>query len=188
MERVLATEKATPAVPDSTSREAARPMPGAKRQIPLPSVPSNMRLAVVHDWFPAFRGGERVVSSLLGLFPEADIFTLFDFLSDAERDAHFGGKTFTVSPMNSWPFARRTYRHLFFLCPFFIEQFNVVEHDGVISSSAAFARGVIARPDQPHLGYVHSPIRYASDQQFAYLDQARLRFGPKGLLFRWMLH
>jgi glycosyltransferase involved in cell wall biosynthesis len=146
-----------------------------------------MRVALVHDWFPAFRGGERVVSSLLGLFPEADIFTLFDFLSDAERDAHFG-KRFIVSPMNSWPFARRAYRHLFFLCPFFIEQFNVVEHDGVISSSAAFARGVIARPDQPHLCYVHSPIRYAWDQQFEYLDQAHLGFGPKGLLFRWMLH
>src|ERR1700689_4916059 len=184
MERVLATEKAGPAVSASTSPDAA----GAKRPFPLQSVSSSMRVALVHDWFPAFRGGERVVSSLLALFPEADIFTLFDFLSDAERDAHFGGKTFTVSPMNSWPFARRTYRHLFFLCPFFIEQFNVVEHDGVISSSAAFARGVIARPDQPHLGYVHSPIRYASDQQFAYLDQARLRFGPKGLLFRWMLH
>jgi glycosyltransferase involved in cell wall biosynthesis len=163
-------------------------MPGAKRPFPLQSVPSTMRVALVHDWFPAFRGGERVVSSLLGLFPDADVFTLFDFLSDAERDAHFGGKKFIVSPMNSWPFARHTYRHLFFLCPFFIEQFNVVEHDGVISSSAAFARGVIARPDQPHLCYVHSPIRYAWDQQFEYLEQGRLRFGPKGLLFRWMLH
>lgn len=188
MERVLATEKAGQTVPDLTSRDAAGPMPGAKRPLPLQSVPSRMRVALVHDWFPAFRGGERVVSSLLGLFPEADIFTLFDFLSDVERDAYFGGKRFTVSPMNTWPFARRTYRHLFFLCPFFIEQFNVVEHDGVISSSAAFARGVIARPDQPHLCYVHSPIRYAWDQQFEYLDQARLRFGPKGLLFRWMLH
>ena len=68
--------------------------------------------------------------------------------------------------MNGWPFARRLYRHLFALCPFFIEQFNVTEHDGVISSSAAFARGVLTRPDQPHLCYVHSPIRYAWDQQF----------------------
>jgi hypothetical protein len=48
-----------------------------------------MRIALVHDWFPAYRGGERVVSSLLGLFPEADVFTLFDFLTQIERDAHF---------------------------------------------------------------------------------------------------
>ena len=152
-----------------------------------PAAP-DLRIALVHDWFPAYRGGERVVSSMLGLFPEADVFTLFDFLTQAERDAYFGGKRFTVSALNDWPLARRSYRHLFFLCPFFIEQFNVTEHDGVISSSAAFARGVITRPDQPHLCYVHSPIRYAWDQQFEYLAQAGLGLGPKGLLFRWMLH
>jgi glycosyltransferase involved in cell wall biosynthesis len=155
---------------------------------PLLSAALGMRLALVHDWFPAFRGGERVVSSILKVFPNADIFTLFDFLSEQEREEHFGGRKFTVSPMNDWPFARRLYRHLFFLCPFFVEQIDVVEYDGVISSSAAFARGVIARPDQPHLCYVHSPIRYAWDQQFEYLNQADLGFGPKGLLFRWMLH
>lgn len=146
------------------------------------------RIALVHDWFPAYRGGERVVASLLKILPEADVFTLFDFLTVAERDAHFGGKRFTVSPMNGWPLAKRLYRHLFFLCPFFIEQFNVTEYDGVISSSAAYARGVLTRPDQPHLCYVHSPIRYAWDQQFEYLAQARLGWGPKGLLFRWILH
>jgi glycosyltransferase involved in cell wall biosynthesis len=163
--------------------------PGPRQSPVVPCVPmALMRVALVHDWFPAFRGGERVLSSMLDLFPNADVFTLFDFLSEAEHDAHFGGKRFVVSPMNNWPFARRCYRHLFFLGPFFIEQFNVVEHDGVISSSAAFARGVITRPDQPHLCYVHSPIRYAWDQQFEYLEQARLRLGAKGLLYRWMLH
>jgi glycosyltransferase involved in cell wall biosynthesis len=171
------------------SSDAANPMSAQKHSpLPVAAAANGMRIALVHDWFPSYRGGERVVSSLLKLFPEADVFTLFDFLSQAERDEYFGGRKFTVSPMNSWPFAQRAYRHLFFLCPFFIEQFNVVEHDGVISSSAAYARGVITRPDQPHLCYVHSPIRYAWDQQFEYLEQARLRFGPKGLLFRWLLH
>lgn len=179
------------------SRVALQGAPAAVKPLPIAVPPlgsqadkatADMRIALVHDWFPAYRGGERVVSSLLGLFPEADVFTLFDFLTQAERDEHFGGRKFTVSPMNGWPFARRLYRHLFALCPFFIEQFNVTEHDGVISSSAAFARGVLTRPDQPHLCYVHSPIRYAWDQQFEYLEQARLGFGPKGLLFRWFLH
>jgi glycosyltransferase involved in cell wall biosynthesis len=163
--------------------------PLAERVTPSQSAAAmRMRIALVHDWFPAYRGGERVVSSLLGIFPDAEIFTLFDFLSKSERDTHFGGRTFNVSPINNWPLVQRYYRHLFSLCPFFVEQFNVIEHDGVISSSAAFARGVITRPDQPHLCYVHSPVRYAWDQQFEYLDQAGLRLGPKGLLFRWMLH
>ena len=174
---------------DLTSLNAGRTAsaPTSSLQTAAPAA-TDMRIALVHDWFPAYRGGERVVSSMLDLLPEADVFTLFDFLTKEERDAYFGGRRFTVSAMNSWPFVRRSYRHLFFLCPFFIEQFNVVEYDGVISSSAAFARGVITRPDQPHLCYVHSPIRYAWDQQFEYLAQAGLRLGPKGFLFRWMLH
>ena len=176
--------------PEATIADAASLAPFATRApgLQAAALPADMRIALVHDWFPAYRGGERVVSSLLGLFPDIDVFTLFDFLTETEREEHFGGKKFTVSPMNGWPLARRFYRHLFALCPFFIEQFNVVEHDGVISSSAAYARGVITRPDQPHLCYVHSPIRYAWDQQFEYLEQARLGMGPKGLLFRWMLH
>lgn len=173
---------------DSPPGRVASAGPAHASSSKIASASHDMRIALVHDWFPAYRGGERVVASLLRLFPDVDVFTLFDFLSAADRETHFGGKNFTVSPMNNWPFARRSYRHLFFLCPFFIEQFNVVEHDGVISSSAAFARGVITRPDQPHLCYVHSPIRYAWDQQFEYLEQARLRFGAKGLLFRWLLH
>jgi hypothetical protein len=116
--RIPATEKPAQAVSELTSTNAAPHVAGPKRRLSLESVPTSMRVALVHDWFPAFRGGERVVSSLLSLFPDADIFTLFDFLSEVERNAHFGGKSFTVSPMNSWPFARRTYRHLFFLCPF----------------------------------------------------------------------
>jgi glycosyltransferase involved in cell wall biosynthesis len=146
-----------------------------------------MRIALVHDWFPAFRGGERVVAGMLDVFPEVDIFTLFDFLSDEERKEFFRSKKFITSPLNKWPMVKRYYRSLFFLCPFFIEQFDVTQHDGVISSSAAFARGVIARPDQPHMCYVHSPVRYAWDQQFEYLEQANLKFGPKSLLFRYLM-
>ena len=80
------------------------------------------------------------------------------------------------------------YRWLFFACPFLIEQFDVTGYDAVITSSAAFARGVLTRPDQPHLCYVHSPIRYAWDEQFSYLEQGHLGFGPKGLVFRYFLH
>lgn len=47
---------------------------------------------------------------------------------------------------------------------------------------------MITRPDQPHLCYVHSPARYAWDEQFAYIQQGKLGYGPKGLLFRYFLH
>jgi glycosyltransferase involved in cell wall biosynthesis len=147
-----------------------------------------MKIAVVHDWFPAYRGGERVVAEICKVFPQADIFTLFDFLSDEEKRAHFPGIKFTSSPANRLPKVEKYYKNLFALCPLLIEQFDLTEYDAVISSSAAFSRGVITRPDQPHLSYVHSPIRYIWDQQFEYMEQGKLGFGPKGLLFRWLAH
>ena len=142
----------------------------------------------MHDWCPSFRGGERVLAELCRLFEDADVFTLFDFLPDKIKEEHFPGVTFQTSIANRLPKVEKYYRSLFFACPFLIEQFDVTGYDAVITSSAAFARGVITRPDQPHLCYVHSPIRYAWDEQFSYLEQGRLGFGPKGLLFRYLLH
>lgn len=145
-------------------------------------------IAVVHDWCPSFRGGERVIAEICQEYPQADIHTLFDFLSEQEKMEHFPGIAFNTSIANKLPWVEKYYRALFFLCPFLIEQFDVTGYDAIISSSAAFARGTITRPDQPHLCYVLSPPRYAWDEQFSYLKQGHLGFGPKGLLYRYMLH
>jgi len=149
---------------------------------------NGQRIALVHDWWPSFRGGERGLAEICSLYPQSEVFTLFDFLSDDVKQRYFGDTPFHTSPANRLPMVRKYYRALFFICPFLIEQFDVTGYDAVISSSAAFARGILTRPDQPHLCYVHSPVRYAWDEQFSYLAQGRLGYGPKGLLFRRMLY
>lgn len=146
------------------------------------------KLALVHDWCPSFRGGERVLAELCRMHEGSEVFTLFDFLPPEVKEAYFPGVAFHTSPANRLPWVRKYYRALFSLCPFLIEQFDVTGYDAVISSSSAFARGVITRPDQPHLCYVHSPVRYAWDEQFSYLQQAKMGYGPLGLLYRRMLH
>ena len=127
-------------------------------------------------------------SSACRTFGSSELYTLFDFLDAGLKAKCFPGVTFHTSVANRLPKVARYYRALFFACPFLVEQFDVTGYDAVVSSSAAFARGVLARPDQPHLCYVHSPVRYAWDEQFNYLAQGRLGLGPKGLLFRYMLH
>jgi glycosyltransferase involved in cell wall biosynthesis len=145
-------------------------------------------VALVHDWCPSFRGGERVLAELTRQFAGASVYTLFDFLPEDIKGEHFAGTPFHTSIANRLPWIDRYYRALFFLCPLLIEQFDVTGYDAVVTSSAAFARGVLTRPDQPHLCYVHSPIRYAWDEQFSYLSQAGMGYGPKAMLFRWLLH
>lgn len=159
---------------------------------PAPSIAAapaiDETIAIVHDWFPSFRGGERVVAEICKMVPGSDVHTLFDFLSAEVKQEYFPGIAFHTSGLNRFPKVQRYYRALFPLCPFMVEQIDVTGYDAVISSSAAFSRGVLTRPDQPHLCYVHSPIRYAWDEQFSYLTQGKLGFGPKGLLYRYLLH
>jgi glycosyltransferase involved in cell wall biosynthesis len=177
-------------MPGSVSKlaVAARELDLSGRGSLSPAAARGKRIAIVHDWCPAFRGGERVLAELCKIFEGAEVFTLFDFLPADIKQLHFPGVVFHTSIANRIPKVSRFYRSLFPICPFLIEQFDVTDYDAVISSSAAFARGVLTRPDQPHLCYVHTPIRYAWDEQFSYYQEARVGYGPRGLLFRYLMH
>jgi glycosyltransferase involved in cell wall biosynthesis len=72
--------------------------------------------------------------------------------------------------------------------PLAIEQFDLSAYDLVISSNHAVAKGVLTRPHQLHISYVHTPIRYAWDLQQQYLQQAGLTSGVKSALTRLILH
>ncbi|HCD7943394.1 TPA: glycosyltransferase [Klebsiella michiganensis] len=72
--------------------------------------------------------------------------------------------------------------------PLAIEQLDVSKHDIILSSSHAVAKGILTGPDQLHISYVHSPIRYAWDLQHQYLREAGLSKGLKATLARWLLH
>ncbi len=72
--------------------------------------------------------------------------------------------------------------------PLAIEQLDVSKHDIILSSSHAVAKGIITGPDQLHISYIHSPIRYAWDLQHQYIKEAGLDKGMKGMVARWLLH
>jgi glycosyltransferase involved in cell wall biosynthesis len=146
-----------------------------------------MKVAIVHEWLSSFAGSERVVEQMLALYPQADLFVVADFLPPQER-GFLGGRTVHTSFVQRLPFARRFFRHYLPLMPLAIEQFDLRGYDLVLSSSHAVAKGVLTGPDQPHVCYVHSPIRYAWDLQHQYLQEAGLERGAKSLLARLILH
>jgi glycosyltransferase involved in cell wall biosynthesis len=86
------------------------------------------------------------------------------------------------------PYAKKKYRGYLPLMPLAIEQFDLSGYDLVLSSSHAVAKGVLVGPDQTHVSYVHSPIRYAWDLQHQYLREARLEHGPRSWAARMLLH
>lgn len=146
-----------------------------------------MKVAIVHEWFDSYAGSERVVEQMLALFPHADVFGVVDFLSGSDRD-FLGGRAVQTTFIQRLPFARRAFRHYLPLMTLAIEQLDLSAYDLVLSSSHAVAKGVLTGPDQVHVSYVHSPIRYAWDLQHQYLRESGLDCGAKGLLARLALH
>ena len=148
---------------------------------------SNKRVAIVHDFLYCYAGAERVLEQMLNVLPDADLFSLFDFLPADER-GFIRNKPVQSTFIQRLPLARQKHRHYLPLMPLAIEQLDVSEYDLVISSSYLAAKGVITRPDQLHICYCHSPIRFAWDLQHQYLHEAGLKWGLKSLLVRAILH
>lgn len=146
-----------------------------------------MRIAVVHEWFVSNAGSEKVVYEILKLYPNADVFTIIDFLPEESRSA-LAGRKVTTSFIQHLPFSKTKYRHYLPLMPLAIEQLDVSSYDLIISSSHAVAKGILTGPDQLHICYCHTPMRYAWDLQHQYLQEAGLISGFKSWLARWLLH
>lgn len=143
------------------------------------------RVAIVHDWLVTYAGAERVLEQMIACFPQADIFSLVDFVEDRQ---FLQGKRATTSFIQRLPLARKKYRAYLPLMPIAIEQLDLSAYDLVISSSHAVAKGVLTGPDQVHVSYVHSPIRYAWDLQHQYLAQSNLTHGLRSVMARMVLH
>lgn len=148
---------------------------------------NRVRVAIVHDWLYVFGGAERVLCAILRIFPHADLYTLLDVMSPADR-RRVGFESARTSFLQRMPAVRTRHRAYLPLMPLAIEQFDLSGYDLVISSSYAVAKGVLTGPDQLHLSYVHSPMRYAWDLQHRYLSESGLTRGFRGALARVLLH
>lgn len=145
------------------------------------------RVAIVHDWLTVYAGAERVLEQMLLALPQADLYSLVDFVPEDAR-GFLGGRRARTSFLQRLPRARTHYRSYLPLMPLAVEQFDLSGYDLVISSSHAVAKGVLTGPDQLHLCICYSPIRYAWDLQHQYLEESGLTRGVKGAAARLLLH
>ena len=142
---------------------------------------------MVHDYLYTIGGAERVLAAIFQSFPDADLFCLFNVLSEADRKS-LGYRSCTTSFLQRMPFVATRHRLYLPLMPIAIEQMDLRGYDLVLSSSYAAAKGVVTGPDQLHVAYVHSPMRYAWDMQHEYLEKSRSCRGLGGILTRALLH
>ncbi|HDT6007292.1 glycosyltransferase family 4 protein [Klebsiella michiganensis] len=147
----------------------------------------DLSIGIVADWFVTYAGSEKIVAEFIELFPNSELYSIVDFLSK-ENKLQFKNKKITTTFIQNLPFAKKKYQSYLPLMPLAIEQLDVSKHDIILSSSHAVAKGILTGPDQLHISYVHSPIRYAWDLQHQYLREAGLSKGLKATLARWLLH
>lgn len=132
-----------------------------------------MKVALVHDYLTRFGGAERVLLALSEMFPEAPIYT---FLYDEQKmGRYFPAARVRVSFLQKFPkWWRSRPKYLLPFMPVAPETFDLRGFDVVISSSSAFAKGVVTRPKTIHVSYCHNAARYLWDYSYEYLGQQSL--------------
>ena len=147
-----------------------------------------MKYAMVHEWLtPEATGGSELVVQEILQEIEADLYALIDFESTNPNSYLFGRKIGTTF-LQHFPLAKNGVQKYLPLLPFAIEQLDLRKYDVILSSSHAVAKGILTSPDQTHICYCHTPMRYAWDLTFDYLNSTPLGKGIPGIFTRYILH
>jgi glycosyltransferase involved in cell wall biosynthesis len=143
------------------------------------------RVALVHDFLLDLRGAERVFAAMCDAWPEADVFSaVYD---ERGTEGRFAARGVTTSFLQHVRPTSRTFRILLPLYPHAVESLDLRGYDLVISSSSAWAHGVLVDAGAVHVCYCHNPFRYAWSEREATL-RARgpmMRPALRLLLHRW---
>ncbi len=129
-----------------------------------------MKVAIVQEWFEKIAGSERCVESFNNIFPESDIFSLVDFLSDEDRLELLDNKKVNTTFIQKIPFAKKFFRYFLPIFPFAVEQYDLREYDLILSSSHSVSKGILRNQNQVHICYCHTPMRYAWDMYLDYTN------------------
>jgi glycosyltransferase involved in cell wall biosynthesis len=143
------------------------------------------RVALVHDFLLDLRGAERVFAAICDAWPEADVFTaVYD---ETGTEGRFADRRPQASFLQKLRPTSRTFRPLLPLYPHAVESLDLRGYDVVVSSSSAWAHGVLVDPGAVHVCYCHNPFRYAWSEREATLAARNVLTRPalRLLLSRW---
>lgn len=139
-----------------------------------------MKVALVHESLTTLGGAERVLKECSRVFADAPIYTLLARPEHAARYSIVHSSFLQRLPL---PLRGRFLWPLYAIAP---ETFDLSAYDVIVSSSSAFAKGIVTRPGSFHVCYCHSPTRFLWD---CYHEAGGALSGavPRGL-FRFASH
>jgi glycosyltransferase involved in cell wall biosynthesis len=118
-----------------------------------------MRVAIIHDYLNQYGGAERVLEALHDLYPDAPVYT--SIYDPAAMPAAYRAWDIRTSWMQRLPGWRRAFRAYFLLYPSAFESFDLSGYDLILSSSSAYAKGIVPAARARHICYCHTPMRFA---------------------------
>jgi len=127
-----------------------------------------MRVALVHDHLAQDGGAERVLAVFHKIYPEAPIFVLV--YNRAKANRVFRKAKIKTSFIQKMPLGQSRYQWYLPFMPMAFEKFNLFNYDLVLSSTSAFAKGVITKPGAQHICYCHTPTRYLWSDWQGYVE------------------
>ncbi|HOV97546.1 MAG TPA: glycosyltransferase [bacterium] len=114
------------------------------------------KIALAHEFLTQYGGAERTIEAIAEIFTEAPIYT-----------AKYDRKKIPSSINNRkiiYPkrLGNKISEKLFFLLrmPTIFEEFDFRDYDIVISSGTTWNKGILTKPDQMHITYIHTPPRF----------------------------
>ena len=140
-------------------------------------------VALAHHWLVSYRGGERVLSEFIDLFPSASISTL---VCDPKfLPPEIVSRVKFMSFLQSIPVARRFYKQFLVLHPFAFSRLRVPSGTSLIlSSDASIVKGLRKPPGAKQVCYCHSPPRYLWGMQEEYIKHSGYLGALGGAVFR----
>ncbi len=118
-----------------------------------------MKVAILHDYLNQYGGAEKVLETLLEIFPQADIYTLF---YENRKELSIFKKNIKQTSFLDFPLSRKKHKFFIPLFPTASNNLKILDnYDLIISDSAGYSKGFNVPKNTFHLSYIHTPLRYA---------------------------
>lgn len=105
-------------------------------------MPSNLKVAIVHDWLNQVGGAENVLEEMVRLFPTADIFT--SIYAPEKMPVQYAQWPIHTSFMQRLPGITNRHQPYMPIYPLAFTQFDLAKYDVILSNKSGFCHGVKA--------------------------------------------
>jgi len=114
------------------------------------------KVALATEFLVQYGGAQKTLEAIAEIFPEAPIFTA---KYNPKLQSDFINNRQIIYPKGGFTNSMAKHFFVFAMAPIF-ESFDFRDYDLVISDGTTWTKGIVTKPSQLHISYVHTPPRF----------------------------